>query len=50
MGKVLGKGLAALINDNNIDEQSTYLEVPIRSIATNKNQPRKRFEQILAAV
>jgi len=43
MGKVLGKGLAALIKENNIDEKSTYLEVLITSITTNKHQPRKNF-------
>ena len=46
MGKVLGKGLEAIIKTNNTEEDSRYLQgqIDINKIIPNKNQPRQLFD------
>jgi len=45
--KVLGKGLQALIRENEIDLKSGFSnEVPIKDIISNKDQPRKKMAGI----
>ena len=41
MAKVLGKGLAALIRNNNSEQEDN--NVPLKSIIPNPNQPRQNF-------
>jgi len=41
MAKVLGKGLAALIRNNNSEQQDN--NIPLKSIIPNPNQPRQNF-------
>jgi len=47
MGKVLGKGLEALIKSNDSEENTKYLsgQIPIEKISPNKNQPRTEFNK-----
>ena len=50
--KGLGKGLSALLGDNNDDENIVDLKnfksdkTPIHQLVPNKFQPRKNFEKI----
>ena len=46
MGKVLGKGLEAIIKTNNTEENSRYLQgqIDINKIIPNENQPRQLFD------
>ena len=46
MGKVLGKGLEAIIKSNNAEENSRYLkgQIDINKIIPNANQPRQLFD------
>ena len=46
MGKVLGKGLEAIIKTNNTEEDGRYLQgqIDINKIIPNKNQPRQLFD------
>ncbi len=41
MAKVLGKGLAALIRNNNSEQEDN--NIPLKSIIPNPNQPRQNF-------
>lgn len=40
-----GKGLEALINTKMIENNDGILEIDINKIETNKNQPRKYFDE-----
>ena len=46
MGKVLGKGLKAIIKTNNTEENDRYLlgQININKISPNENQPRNLFD------
>jgi len=47
MGKVLGKGLEAIIKNNNTEESSRYLngQIDINKIIPNESQPRQSFNK-----
>ena len=42
--KGLGKGLGALLTDNNSNDESSVKELKINEIEPNNNQPRKKFD------
>ena len=43
MANVLGKGLSALIKNNNLEDNSSSQRISINHIIPNKHQPRKNF-------